>query len=210
MKKNHARDSFRLFMERRGLKPHPWAQQAGIRSSTLYNFLSGVSDNLTANTLQKLAHAAGTTVDELLGLAPRPDKVQPAPLVRVTGVIGIYGRMFDVDIESEVERPIGLAPDLAVLAARIDKDGLHPVPGGWLLYYEAAPRDPEQLLNKLAVVSTVHGQQRLVREIRRGSRMGLYTLYAWNAAAVDDVEIETAHAVVSISQTLERPVSPKK
>lgn len=202
MKKTHARDSFKAYMEKRGFKPHPWAKKAGIRSSTLYNYLSGVSGNLTADTLQKLAHAAGTSVDELLGISPSPPKGTAAQPVRVDAVVGIYGRMFNVDGEQYVPRPIGLPSDIEVCAARIDKDGLHPVPGGWTLFYEKTPRSPEDLIGKLAVVQVAAQGQRLVREVHRGTRAGLYNLTAWNAGMLEDVEIVAAHAVVSIVQTV--------
>jgi len=201
-KKNQSRDSFKAFMEKRGLKPHPWAKKAGVRSSTLYNYLSGVSESLTADTLQKLAKAAGTSVDELLGNAPAIPKATPAQPVRLDAVVGIYGRMFAVDTEEFVQRPVGLPPDVEVLAARIDKDGLHPIPGGWTLFFEKQPRNPEELVGKLAVVQVAPQNQRLVREIHRGTQKGLYTLTAWNAALLSDVEIAAAHAVVSIVQIL--------
>ena len=201
-KKNQSRDSFKSFMEKRGLKPHPWAKKAGIRSSTLYNYLSGVSENLTADTLQKLAKAAGSSVDELLGNSPSLPKPIATQLVRVDAVVGIYGRMFNVEGEEFVQRPVGLPSDIEVVAARIDKDGLHPVPGGWTMFYEKNPRNPEELIGKLAVVTVAPQMQRLVREIHRGTRAGLYTLTAWNAAILTDVEIADAHVVVSIAQAL--------
>ena len=185
-------------MDKRGLKPHPWAKTAGIRSSTLYNYLSGLSGNLTADTLQKLAQAAGTSVDELLGISSSPPKGTAAQPIRIDAVVGIYGRVFNLDVEQFV--PIAIN-DIEVCAARIDKDGLHPVPGGWILVYEKTPRSSEDLIGKLAVVELAAQGHRLVREVHRGTRAGLYTLTAWNAAMLEDVEIVAAHAVVSINQT---------
>ena len=202
VKKNASRDSFKSFMEKRGLKPHPWAKKAGVRSSTLYNYLSGVSANLTADTLQKLAKAASTSVDELLDNTPVASKATPPQMVRVEAVVGIYGRVFSVDDQAFVARPIGLPTDVEVLAARIDKDGLHPIPGGWTLFYEKQARPPDALIGKLAVVDVTAQKQRLVREIQRVSQAGLYTLTAWNAAALIDVEVDAAHAVVSIAQVV--------
>lgn len=209
-KKTNPRDSFRAFMEERKLKPHPWAQKAGVRSSTLYNYLAGKSASLSSDTLQKLARAANSTVDELLGLVPPNSMKEGAPTaVRVVAVVGIYGKVFEVEMEERVERPAGLPEGVDVLAARIDKDGLHPLPQGWLVFYEEQPREPQSLLSKLAVVKPAGSSQRMIREIRKGSTAGLYTLAAWNASPLEDVEIESAHAVLSISQPVE-PVSRKK
>jgi len=55
---------------------------------------------------------------------------------------------------------------------------------------------------KLSVVTVAPKMQRLVREIHRGTRVGLYNLTAWSAAIMTDVEITPAHAVVSIAQLI--------
>lgn len=194
------KDNLLRFMEARGLKPHPWATKAGIRSSTLYNFLAGTSSNLSADTLQRLAKAAGSTVDDLLeGTPPTSKTPRTAPL---TALVGVFGRLFPVTEIEEVGLPVGVPDGTAVMAARVDGDGLHPIPAGWLVFYEAEPREPTALLGKLAVV-TVRGQsQRMVRQVQRGGTAGLYTLLAWGAGPLTDVEVTEAHAVLSISQSI--------
>lgn len=194
-----ARDNFRAFMDGRDLKPHPWATKAGIRSSTLYNFLAGKSDSLSTDTLQKLAKAAGATVDEILGgTLPRPKPKQAT--VSVTAVVGVHGRLFAMEEHESIARPPGIPDDVEVLAARIDGDGLHPIPGGWLVLYEARTRSPTAMLKKLAVVKVAGKPNLMVREIRRGSTAGLFTLIGWGTAAVEDVEIDEAHLILSIVQ----------
>lgn len=194
-----ARDNFRAFMDGRDLKPHPWAVKAGIRSSTLYNFLAGKSESLSTDTLQKLAKAADATVDEILGgVAQRPKPSQAT--VAVTAVVGVHGRLFPMDEIEKIARPPGIPDDVEVLAARIDGDGLHPIPGGWLVLYEAGTRPPSALLKKLAVVKVAGKPNMMVREIRRGSAAGLFTLIGWGSAAVEDIEVEEAHLILSIVQ----------
>ena len=56
-----SRENLISFMDARGLKPHPWATKAGIRSSTLYNFLAGKSASLSSDTL--IAWGSGPLVD---------------------------------------------------------------------------------------------------------------------------------------------------
>lgn len=195
------RNNLISFMEARGLKPHPWATKAGIRSSTLYNFLAGKSASLSSDTLQKLAKAAGATVDEVLGGTP-PEKKREPNKVPVTALVGVYGRLFTMEETKQIERPVGVPEGVEVLAAKIDGDGLHPIPSGWYVFYEAKPRTPSELVGKLAVVEVRSQPQRLVRQIQKGSTAGLYTLVAWTSGPLADVEVAAAHAVVSIAQVL--------
>jgi len=189
--------AFKHFMEVRGLKPHPWAQAAGLRSSTIYNFLSGKSLSLSSDTLERLAKAAGASVDEILS-GEKTNHRNDAPVL-VPYTVGVYGRLFSMDRPMQVQRPAGVPAEVEVVAARIDGDGLHPVPDGWLVYFEAEPRDPEALIGKLCVVQ-VAGGQRLIREIRRGQNPGLYTLLSWTASPMEQAQVQAAHLIISIAQ----------
>lgn len=189
--------ALRRFMEARGLKPHPWAQAAGLRSSTIYNFLSGKSLSLSSDTLERLAKAAGATVDEILS-GEKTNNMSEAPVL-VPYTVGVYGRLFSMDRPMQVQRPAGVPAEVKVVAARIDGDGLHPVPDGWMVYFEAQPRDPESLVGKLCVVQ-VAGGQRLIREIRRGQNPGLYTLLSWTASPMEQAQVQAAHLIISIAQ----------
>lgn len=184
-------------MEERGLKPHPWAQAAGLRSSTLYNFLAGKSATLSSETLERLAQAASASVDEILG---RERSVSADRAVPLRWTVGILGRLFKMEKEEMVSRPAGDAGSTDLEAARIDGDGLHPLRAGWIVYFESAGRDPSALVGKLAVVYLDGKPAPLVREIRKGSQAGLYTLLSWSAAPLEDVVVDTAHLVVSITQ----------
>lgn len=197
-----ARDTFLRFMDAHGLKPHPWATKAGIRSSTIYNFLAGKSDNLSSQTLQRLAKAAGVTVDELLGGVPAKAKAEA--YIPVTEVIGIFGRLYPMtENEAElIECPIGVPVGVEVLAAKVDGDGLHPIQSGWYVFYEKTEREPSSLIGKLSVVAVKGQPQRLVRQLQKGSTAGLYTLIAWSSGPIADVEVTSAHAVLSISQKM--------
>lgn len=208
-----SRAALLAFMEAKGLKPHPWAQAAGLRSSTLYNFLAGRSHSLNTDSLQKLAKAAGTTVDELLGSKPaapsKPSRHQeataPKPatggnVVSLRYVVGVYGKLFAMNEEIAVQRPVGMPPGVEAVAARVDGDGLHPIPSDWLVFFEAAAKPPESVVGKLCVVRMRGGQQPMIREIRRGATPGLYTLLSWGASPLENVEVVEAHPVLSITQ----------
>lgn len=214
------RAALQAFMAAKGLKPHPWAQAAGLRSSALYNFLAGRSHSLTTDTLQKLARAAGATVDEILsgtlnkpaGHAPkgtarpgsRPTAAAPTTTsggeVALQWLVGAYGKMFAMDAAVAVPRPVGISPGVEAVAARIDGDGLHPIPSGWMVYFEAAAKSPEEVVGKLCVVRMRGAKQPMIREVRRGATPGLYTLLSWSAGPLEEVEVVEAHPVLSITQ----------
>lgn len=196
VKQNQLRDHIRDFMEANGLKAHPWARKAGVRSSTLYNLLSGTSESLSAESLSKLAKAAGVTVDQLLGQASQKT-------IPVEFVVGTHGRVFGMDSAQQkqnIEIPPGLESSVEMVAATIDGDGLFPIPENWVVVFEREPKSPEHLLRKVAVV-TVRGKQGMfIRQIANGSKTGLYTLHGWNTAPLEDVEIVAAQRVVAITQ----------
>lgn len=197
-----ARVALDAFMRERGLKPHPWAKKAGLRSSTLYNYLSGRSHSLSSQSLQRLAKAANATVDEILtGNAKQAAPTAPTSGggVAVSYRVGVYGRLFPMDVEV-ISRPVGIPAGVRVVAAKVDGDGLHPVPADWHVFFEEESKPAEALIGKLAVVRLRGNPQPMIREIRRGSTAGLYTLLSWGAGPIDDAEIVEAHLILSISQ----------
>lgn len=206
------RAALKAFMAAKGLKPHPWAQAAGMRSSALYNFLSGRTHSLNADSLQKLAKAANATVDEILsgkvdGHAPKSrPKEGVAPTTTSRGdvplrwLVGVYGKMFAMEKAMTVPRPVGVPPGVESVAARVDGDGLHPIPSGWIVFFEAAAKTPEEVIGKLCVVRVRGTQQPLIREVRRGATPGLYTLLSWSASPLEEVEVVEAHPVLAITQ----------
>lgn len=203
-------DALQSFMDARGLKPHPWAKAAGLRSSTLYNFIAGRSHSLTYDSLQRLAKAAGVSVDELLGgskSAPQARKKEataPSPTsegkVAVEYVVGVYGKLYDMDKAVEAPRPVGIPPGVEAIGARVDGDGLHPIPSDWLVFFDAVAKPPDAVVGKLCVVRMRGGQQMMIREIRRGATPGLFTLLSWSASPMENVEVVEAHPVLSITQ----------
>lgn len=60
------RDAFRAFMVARRLRPSQWARAAGIGSGEIMAFLAGHAREISPSSLEKLAHAAGASVEDLL------------------------------------------------------------------------------------------------------------------------------------------------
>lgn len=61
------RQALQKFMEKNGLRAAPWARAAGISEGTIRNYLRGLTRSLTYATLERLAEAADTSVDVLVG-----------------------------------------------------------------------------------------------------------------------------------------------
>lgn len=82
------RRALRAFMERRGLKPTPWAKSAGVSDGAIRAFLKGDSDSLTANTYEKLAAAVDASPAELCGWVPAAEGSAHASRGAVTSIDG--------------------------------------------------------------------------------------------------------------------------
>jgi phage repressor protein C with HTH and peptisase S24 domain len=97
------RAALRAFIERNNLTPTRWAEDAGIRESTLRNYLKGISSSLTHSTAEKLAARAGVTVDQLFA---------PASNARNTGRLPEHAEIHEIDSlqPEQVSFPPGLAP----------------------------------------------------------------------------------------------------
>lgn len=187
------RSALQSFLKSHNLKPHNVAKKAGIASSTLYNFLAGTSASLSADVLQKIADTQKVAVDELLGGTS-------TQLVKLIYHIGIFGKMFKNEEIALVGRPVGVPHDATLIAAEVKGDGLMPLGNGWRVFFNEKPQEPNSLLGRLCVVRTRGTDQPMIREIRKGSTPGLYSLHLWNATPIDDVEIVAAHHILSITQ----------
>ncbi len=66
------RERLEAIAKRRNLKKKQWARMARLSERTLGHFLSGYANTITHRTLEKLATAAGTTMDVLMGHSPDP------------------------------------------------------------------------------------------------------------------------------------------
>ena len=191
-------------MATHSLKPLHVAKKAKISPGTLYNLLNGETDKLSLRVIEQIAAAYDTTIDEILSgmstgrLTSQPPDNNSIHRVTVRYRIGAGGRLFVDAQEYEVAAPRGQSgADLE--AAVIDGDGLRPLPSGWHVHFRRAPSDPETMIGQLAVVRFAGSSQPLVREIRRGTQAGLYTLLGWNASPIDDVEITAAHRIEAMT-----------
>jgi phage repressor protein C with HTH and peptisase S24 domain len=86
------RKALHNFIKSQKLKPTPWAKAAGVRESTLRDYLSGRNTTMTLETLDRLAAAAEATVAEMIGektLEAKPRKdVLPIKSLEVRASMG--------------------------------------------------------------------------------------------------------------------------
>lgn len=61
------RIAIRVFMAKNNLKTSPWCNKAEVAEGTLRSFLKGDTQSMKIITLKKLAKAANTTVNEIIG-----------------------------------------------------------------------------------------------------------------------------------------------
>ncbi len=104
MSADSRRAAIRRFMEaqRPPLKVSPWATKAGIKEGTLRAFLSGKSNAMRHDTLEKLADAANASVSEVIGEKPRaPQTGRDVSMVKSLAVQAAMGA--GVEVADEVE-----------------------------------------------------------------------------------------------------------
>jgi hypothetical protein len=115
--------------------------------------------------------------------------------------IGVRGVLFDAeDGLTTAHRPAGIAADADVLVAAVVGDALHPLPAGWLVFFAREASDPETLIGKLAVVRHAGSPRARVRTIQRGTQPGLYRLDSITGAGEEDVDLQAAHRILSLTQ----------
>lgn len=136
-----------------------------------------------------------------LPAAQRPGANAKVPVV---GYVGAGQEMFSYDDYAqgggleEVDAPEAVG-DRPVVAVRVRGESMHPLREGWLLFYRRDQHGvPEDCLNRLCVVKLADDGPILVKEVRRGYRPNRFILTSWNAAPLEDVEVDWAAPVLSI------------
>jgi hypothetical protein len=75
---------------------------------------------------------------------------------------------------------------------------MHPLKEGWLVFWSKDQDGvPEDCLGQLCVVQEAGGAMWL-KDLRKGSKKGLYTLESWNGPTREDVHLEWASRVRDI------------
>jgi Peptidase S24-like len=214
----HLRGAILSFMNDNDLRVAPWCNEAKVSEGTLRAFLKGDSHTMKVETLEKLSRVRGVSVNRLLGLSDH----HPPQKVMVVAYVGAGGEVYTIDDHEkgggidEVDCPPGMGPQ-EVVALRIRGDSMYPVfRNGWIVYYnnrrdifvpldyEPSPStaatsiDPlRDLFDEPCVVKLKDGRT-LLKILKHGQALGLYTLASYNAPDLENIEIEWAAKVIFI------------
>lgn len=123
------------------------------------------------------------------------------PEVPVIAFVGAGAEVFPIDDSAQgggldlVEVPFGMEDHVAAI---IRGDSMYPLRDGWIiLWHRDQAGVPEDCIGQLCVVQVKDGPT-LVKDLRRGSKKGLYRLESWNAPPREDVQLEWAAKIALI------------
>ena len=174
------------------------ARALGVPAQTYQGHENG-SRGLRREAAQRYASFFGVSVEWLL--TGKQGKYHSRKIA-VVAYIGAGAEVFPMDDHARgaglemVDPPAGLGNDC--VAAKIRGDSMHPLRDGWLVFW-VKDQDgvPENCLGSLCVVQIKNGPT-LLKDLRRGSKPGLYTLESWNAPPREDVEVDWASRIIDI------------
>lgn len=89
------------------------------------------------------------------------------------------------------ERPLAIV--------KVRGDWLLPFKDGWTLFCDRDPQGvPEACINQLCLVQLADSGRKFIKEVRRGSAPGLYTLISWRTSPIENVKLDWALLIVDI------------
>ena len=172
------RRTLRAFMQTHSLTVNGWATSAGLRESTLRNFLNGDSESMSDRSYELLAAARGVPVSVLRGEVPA---APPAERIPVRSYVGAGDEIVSL---SDDEEPIDwTAPPPGLEdaeATQVRGTSMQPLfRDGDLLFHRRMTIDPLLLRDEIAVMQT-KGRKRFVKMIQPGSKKGTFRLVSFN------------------------------
>lgn len=121
--------------------------------------------------------------------------------VPIVCYVGAGAEVFAIDDNAQgngleqVDAPIGMED---CVGAIIEGNSMFPLRNGWLIFWERDQAGvPEECVGQLCVCQVKDGPL-LVKDLRKGSKRGLYRLESWNAETREDVELEWASKIREI------------
>lgn len=147
-----ARAAFVAFAKARKTSMLQWAKAAGVKPNSIYNWLAGRANELSIQSLRRLAAAADTTIETLLGghPPPRAPDLHAVPLIS-TVIAGAWKETADPYEPGDgatmigVDRPVGrnafalliegtsMEPDFREGDSIIVDPSVQPLPGDFVV-----------------------------------------------------------------------------
>ncbi len=174
-----------------------WAKKAAISDGTIRNFLTRDSASMAVSTLQKLAAAAGLTVEQLRSF-PSERTVELVGFIGA-GAIVMYSNEPSGEAHEKIAAPPGLDNPESTVALEIRGDSMLPLENGWRVFYRKGHDGIlAEDIGKLCVIQLADGNT-LLKKLRKGYAPERYNLESWNAALMEDQEVRWASPVLSIA-----------
>lgn len=181
------------------------AEAYGWTHNTYKSHENGIR-GVPLGTLQQYARAYRKSLTWLLtgrGAAALNGKLT-APVVGYVGAGEVVLPIDDYPIGQgfeHVDLPEGVFGE-DIVAVRIRGDSMRPLRNGWLIFYRRSQDGvPDECVNELCVCQVADGPC-LVKEIRRGSKPGLYHLVSWTHGVdiLEDQRLDWAGLVLSVKR----------
>lgn len=178
------------------------AKACGVNRQSVYQWEKDETTP-TGPNLVRLAEALNISEAWITGVSRSENSHrQKARTVAVVGYVGAGAEVLPFDDHAkgsgfeQVEAPVHEGGDCVAL--RLRGDSMYPMRDGWLIFYRKdSDSVDDSCINQLCVVRVTDGPT-LVKEVRRGSQPGLFTLISWNAPPREDVRLDWASRVIDI------------
>lgn len=182
----------RAVRERRSMTQQDVAKAAATTHGTVGKLERG---ELQLKVHQLLAFARALKCDPARLLPDGGDNAVPVDgFIGQNATVQPYGQNHAPEATVTVECPLGLDPE-TTRALEVREGALFPIEDGWLLFYAELDGIAPDAIGHLCVVREHPAKPLVIRHLRRGARAGLYTLFAANAAPLENVDVMAASPV---------------
>lgn len=172
------RRALREYMAAHDLTVNGWTTLAGLRESTLRNFLNGDSQSLSDRSYELLAAVRGDPVSKLRGEKPERIAHDEIP---VRSYVGAGDEIVSLaDDEEPIDWTAGWHGLEDAEATQVRGQSMMPLyRDGDLLFHKRMTIDPLLLRDEVCVMQT-KSRKRYVKMIQPGSKRGTFRLVSFN------------------------------
>lgn len=97
-----------------------------------------------------------------------------------------------------VTRPPTVDPSLEIDAVEVVGDSLHPIPAGWIIFFESWPASPRNIYGRLSVIRVGGNPDAVVGVLEPAIAKGRFNVRVWGGEVFPDRHIMSAHLIAAI------------